>query len=250
MPAAAKEKTIPSVWTRPRRGRREQPALSREHIVAEAILLLDAEGVDALSMRRLGARLNAGATSLYSHVANKDELIELVVDEVYGEMEVPDAGGPEGWRAGSVASAQSLLAVILRHPWLVSVLGGASFSSLGPNMLRITDRLLAVFEAGGFPLAEADRAMKALLAYVVGMGTSAAAFLTALSHSGQTQEEWAERMVPVMSEAVRPYPMLNALFDARQGDDLLDTSTDLFGYGLDRMLDGLEARLAGLSGPA
>jgi len=73
---------IPSVWTRDR----EQPALSRAAIVREAIAMLDAEGTEALSMRKLGARLNAGATSLYRHVASKDELMELALDEVAGNF--------------------------------------------------------------------------------------------------------------------------------------------------------------------
>ncbi|AVZ77907.1 TetR family transcriptional regulator (plasmid) [Streptomyces lunaelactis] len=236
----AKEQVIQSVWTRPRRVRREQPSLSQEQIVAEAIRLLDADGIEALSMRRLGARLNAGATSLYSYVANKDELIELVVDEVYGEMEVPDADDPEGWRSAAARSAQSLRATILRHPWLVSVLGRAGFSSLGPNMMRNTDRMLAVFEAGGYDLDEADHAMKALLAYVVGMGTSEAAWLTALARSGKSQEEWVEGLWPAVEAAAQPYPRLRAWCASRRtGDPMGSSSTDIFSYGLDRLLDGL-----------
>ncbi|WP_328973693.1 TetR/AcrR family transcriptional regulator [Streptomyces sp. NBC_00239] len=250
MSAAAHEQLIPSVWTRPRRGRREQPALSREYIVAEAIGLLDAEGVEALSMRRLAARLNAGATSLYSHVANKDELVELVVDEVYGEMEVPAAGGPEGWRAAAVSGAQSLRATLLRHPWLASVLGGSSFSSLGPRMLRNTEDLLAVFESGGFPLDEAHHAVRALLAYVIGAGTGEAAFVIALARSGRSREEWAERVRPVVAQAVRPYPRLSTWFAAQRGGGEPAASADAFGYGLDLMLDGLAARLVRASGAA
>ncbi|MFI6688257.1 TetR/AcrR family transcriptional regulator [Streptomyces sp. NPDC050485] len=237
----AKEQLIQSVWTRPRRVRREQPALSRDQIVAEAIRLLDAEGIEALSMRRLGARLNAGATSLYSHVASKDELIELVVDEVYGEMVVPDAE-EEGWRSAAASSAQSLRAAILRHPWLVSVLGRAGFSSLGPNMMRNTDRMLAIFEAGGCDLDEADHAMKALLAYVVGMGTSEAAWLTALNRSGKSPQEWAEDLWPTVEQAAQPYPRLHAwCVSRRTGDPMGGGSTDIFAYGLDRLLNGLEA---------
>src|SRR3954449_2777040 len=86
----------PSVWTRPQRRQKEQ--LTRERIVAEAIRLLDDEGLEALSMRTLGQRLGAGATSLYRHVASKDELIELVADEVYGEIEVPEPSDPSSWR--------------------------------------------------------------------------------------------------------------------------------------------------------
>ncbi|MBO0515534.1 TetR/AcrR family transcriptional regulator, partial [Streptomyces beijiangensis] len=93
---SAEKKQVPSVWTRPQRRVREQPALSRDQIVTEALALLDDAGIEALSMRKLGTRLNAGATSLYTHVANKDELIELVVDLVYGEIEVPAGGSGDG----------------------------------------------------------------------------------------------------------------------------------------------------------
>ncbi|MFE0105103.1 TetR/AcrR family transcriptional regulator [Streptomyces sp. NPDC059009] len=234
----AKEPAIQSVWTRPRRSRREQPALSREQIVTEAVSLLDAEGIEALSMRRLGTRLNVGATSLYSHVANKDELVELVVDEIYGEMDIR-LDDPDGWRSAAAGAAESLRGTIRRHPWMASVLGGAGLSYLGPNMMRNTDRLLAVLEAGGFSLTEADRAMKTLIAYVLGFGTSEAAWLTALARSGKSQQEWAESVWPTVKEAVRPYPRLSEWYAQQNASD----DGDGFSYGLDRVLDGLEARL-------
>ncbi|MFC7587896.1 TetR/AcrR family transcriptional regulator [Nonomuraea antimicrobica] len=145
----ADKQPIPSVWARPR-PKREQPALSRDRIVSEAIQLLDTEGIEALSMRSLGTRLGAGATSLYRHVANKDELIELVVDEVYGEMRVPDAGDPAHWRAAVTDAARSLRSMVLRHPWIVSVLGQVGLAYLGPNLMRQSERLLALFQAAGF----------------------------------------------------------------------------------------------------
>ena len=80
------ETRLDSVWLRPTRERTGQPSLSREQIVRAAIELLDAEGAAGLSMRRLGTKLGSGATSLYWHVANKDELLELAVDEVLGEI--------------------------------------------------------------------------------------------------------------------------------------------------------------------
>src|SRR5688500_876585 len=113
----------PSVWTRPKRNRRrEQPALSQEQIVAAAIKLLDANGIEALTMRKLGAELGAVATAVYWHVANKDELIELVVDHVYGEIDVPEISSPDEWRAAVTAFAQNFRNTILRHPWLGSTL--------------------------------------------------------------------------------------------------------------------------------
>src|SRR5690349_20267833 len=97
-----------SIWTRPRRTGRASTALSREQIVAEAVALLDEEGISALSMRKLGARLGSGATSIYWHVPSKDDLVELVLDEVYGEVAVPeipasgDPTAPEAWRAAAI----------------------------------------------------------------------------------------------------------------------------------------------------
>lgn len=141
---SAEKKQVPSVWTRPQRRVREQPALSQEQIVSEALALLDDAGIEALSMRKLGTRLNAGATSLYTHVANKDELIELVVDLVYGEIEVP--GGAGEWRDAAAVSAYSLRAMVLRHPWVASVLGQVGLAGLGPNVMRMAERMQALFE--------------------------------------------------------------------------------------------------------
>ncbi|WP_037303546.1 TetR/AcrR family transcriptional regulator [Amycolatopsis orientalis] len=238
---SVEEQPIQSVWTRPRR-KQNQPALSQAQIVAEAVRLLDVEGVDALSMRRLGTALNAGATSLYRHVANRDELIELVVDEVYGEITVPD--GDTRWREAAVVGAQSVRAMILRHPWIASLLGSVGLSYLGPNVMRLNERLLAVFVAAGFPDDEADQAISAVISYVIGMGTTEAAWLTTVAKSGRSEREWAEHLRPAVEEAAREYP--------HQRDRLVrdDVETDperlrdeKFRYGLDRMLDGLETRL-------
>ncbi|MBB5119487.1 TetR family transcriptional regulator [Streptomyces eurocidicus] len=242
MPAA--EQPIPSVWTRPRRTR-EQPALSREQIVAEAVRLLDAEGVEALSMRKLGTRLDAGATSLYRHVGNKDELIELVVDEVYGELEVPEAGDPADWRAAVAGSAHGLRAMALRHPWVTSVLGQAGLSYLGPNLMRMSDRLLALFKAAGFPSDEADQAMKAVIAYVIGAATSEAAYLSMLARSGRGEREFLESLHPSTEEAVQDHPELREGLAAQRGRDPQRVRDENFAYGLERILDGLGTRLGG-----
>lgn len=237
------EQPIQSVWTRPKR-KRDQPALSREQIVAEAVRLLDAEGVDALSMRRLGTALNAGATSLYRHVANRDELIELVVDEVYGEIAVPSGGDPASWRESAIAGAQSVRAMILRHPWMASLLGAVGLAYLGPNVMRLNERLLALFVDAGFPGDEADQAISAVVAYVIGVGTSEAAWLTTLAKSGRSEREWAQQLRPAVEEAARDYPHQRervAQYDAEV--DPAKLRDDKFRYGLDRMLDGLETRL-------
>ncbi|MFI6305046.1 TetR/AcrR family transcriptional regulator [Amycolatopsis thailandensis] len=238
---ATEERTIQSVWTRPRR-KRDQPALSQSQIVAEAVRILDAEGVDALSMRRLGTALNAGATSLYRHVANRDELIELVVDEVYGEITVPDGDDPERWREAVVVGAQSVRAMILRHPWVASLLGSVGLSYLGPNVMRLNERLLAVFVTAGFPGDEVEQAISAVISYVVGMGTTEAAWLTTVAKSGRSEREWAEQLRPAVEAAAQEHPYQRERI-AKGDADPERLRDEKFRYGLERMLDGLETRL-------
>ena len=234
------EPKIASAWTRPRR---QRETLSREQIVAEAVKLLDAEGVEALSMRTLGSRMGAAATSLYRHVTNRDELIELVVDEVYGEIEVRDITEGEGWRASVTACAHSVRAMILRHPWIASLLGQVGLSYLGPNVMRLNDRMLALFEdAGEFSPVEADKAISAVMAFVIGMGVSEAAWLTSLARSGQDERDWVAELAPTVVEAAQPYPYLREHATANRVVDMRQTRDEHFTYGLSVVLDGLEAR--------
>ncbi|MFI7153536.1 TetR/AcrR family transcriptional regulator [Nonomuraea sp. NPDC050022] len=237
----AEKQPIPSVWARPR-PKREQPSLSRDRIVSEAIQLLDAEGIDALSMRSLGVRLGAGATSLYRHVANKDELIELVVDEIYGEVRVP-AADPARWRAAVTESAHSLRSMVLRHPWVASVLGQIGLAYLGPNLMRQSERMLALFKAAGFAVDEADQAMNLLIAYVIGMTTSEAAYLSVLARSGQNEQDWLESLRPTTEQVLRDYPLLRDGRAAEQTKDPEQIRAESFVYGVERILDGLETRL-------
>ncbi|WP_205324495.1 TetR/AcrR family transcriptional regulator [Glycomyces sp. YM15] len=228
------EPSIPSVWAREVTAK---PAgLSRERIVAAALKLLDAEGLAALSMRSLGKRLDAGATSMYRHVANKDELLELVVDEVYGEVAVPEPGGRDGWRDGVAAAARSLRAMALRHKWVTGVLGQVGLAYLGPNLSRVSQRMLDVFGAGGFDPLEADQAMSAVTAYVVGTATSEAAWLDLVDRSGKSEAELVAGLRETQDH-------LNETAAAGAYDDPAAYREDAFAFGLDLILDGLQARL-------
>ncbi|MER5780689.1 TetR/AcrR family transcriptional regulator [Streptomyces mobaraensis] len=244
----AADRPIPSVWARPRRPRREQPVLSREQIVSAALDLLDADGLEALSMRKLGARLNAGATSMYTHVSTKDELIELVVDEVYGEIEVPAADGSADWREAAARCAHGLRTTILRHPWLAPALGGLGLTQLGPNAMRLSEGLLALFEAAGLPVDEADLAVSALSAYVIGVSISEAAWLTTVARSGRTEREWFRDLWPAAEEATDERPQLRAQYASLPDRDPRETRDEKFAYGLQRVLDGLATRIT--DGPA
>jgi AcrR family transcriptional regulator len=236
----ARTNPIPSVWARPR-PERDRPALSRAAIVREAIAMLDAQGVEALSMRKLGARLNAGATSLYRHVATKDELMELAVDEVVAEITVPPAGDP-GWRAAVTEAARSFRATALRHPWVASVLGQAGLAYLGPNLMSLTERLAALFTAVGFP--DPSGAIDTVLSYVIGMSTTEAAWLTTVARSGETEAAFIARLMPAAQQAAADYENLaGAYAAAAQVPDPAEIRDLKFAYGLDVILDGLALRL-------
>ncbi|MER6785609.1 TetR/AcrR family transcriptional regulator [Streptomyces sp. NPDC000658] len=232
---------VPSVWARQRR-EPDQPALSRDAIVREAVVMLDADGIEALSMRKLGARLNAGATSLYRHVATKDELMELAVDEVAAEIRVPDAGSPD-WRAAVTEAAAAFRATGLRHPWLSSVLGQAGLAYLGPNLMSFSERLAALFAAAGFP--EPSRAIDTVLSYVIGMSTTEAAWLTTVSRSGESEADFIARLMPAAQQAAAGHKHLTGGYtDAAAAiADPAALRDEKFHYGLQVVLDGLSLRL-------
>jgi AcrR family transcriptional regulator len=239
------QQAVPSVWTRNLPKRRAQDALSRDQIVSAAIALLDADGVEALSMRKLGAKLGAGATSLYWHVANKDQLMELVVDEAFGELDLPDPGGPDGWRSAATAAATSVRAVMTRHPWLAGALGEVGLAYLGPNLMVGMDRFLAIFVTAGLELVEAGRAVETLIAYVIGVASGESAWQITVARSGIDERALLENLWPAAEQAAHAYPLLRDMYAATRGMDPADDRRDSFTYGLDRVLDGLATRLHG-----
>jgi AcrR family transcriptional regulator len=119
-----------SVFLRPPRAFSGQPTLNRDQIVKTANELLGAEGPTGMSMRKLGTRLDAGATSMYWHVANKDELLELAVDEMMEEAYAPEAGDTP-CRVGLSVWVNGMHAMLLRHPWVAGLIG--TRPTTGPN---------------------------------------------------------------------------------------------------------------------
>lgn len=239
MPAS--HRSYPSVWTRP--PRKERSTLTREQIVSEAVRLLDSEGIDALSMRKLAARLGAGATSIYWHVASRDELIELLIDEVYGELEAPDPDDTPDWRPAVRRIAHDIRSGIVRHPWMVSVLDHLVAAHPGPNAARLSERLIGLFQSAGFELREAERALTTVTAYVIGIAMAEAAWRNWLVRHGQSEQEWLVETHRDAQQATENYPRLRELVAGYQGVDVQKTMDEDFDYGLDSVLDGLQARL-------
>ncbi|NUR31456.1 MAG: TetR/AcrR family transcriptional regulator [Catenulispora sp.] len=134
-----------TLWSdrRPQRGR--PPAHTRDAVVAKAVGVADAEGLSAVTMRRVATALGTGTMSLYTYVSERDALLELMVDAVIGEQQLPPASGD--WRADLAAFAHGQRALMRRHPWLPVALTGRR--TLGPNTLRALDHALALLAPAG-----------------------------------------------------------------------------------------------------
>jgi AcrR family transcriptional regulator len=136
------------IWARPAPGERK-PALSREKIAATALAIADAEGFEAVSMRRIAAELGAGTMTLYHYVKTKDELIALVSDTIVGELLIPAEEVPGGWREGFAEIARRTRGVFARHPWIVEHMDERSEGGSGPNTLRHVEQSLEVASRTG-----------------------------------------------------------------------------------------------------
>jgi AcrR family transcriptional regulator len=147
------------------RGRRaEREPLTRDRAIDAAVALADVEGLPAVSMRRLAQELGVEAMSLYHHVANKDDILDGMVDRVFGEIDVPSPGGP--WRPAMADRAHSLRAAMMRHRWAISLM--ESRSRPGANTLQHHDRVMGCLRASGFSTVQAGHAFSLLDAYIYG----------------------------------------------------------------------------------
>src|SRR5262245_33691886 len=149
-------------WRAPGKERAARKPLGRGRIVEAALRVLDQEGLGAVSMRRVGQELSTGAASLYVHVASKDELLELMLDRVLGEVEVPPPD-PARWREQVMELSRATRRALLAHPGIARVcLAGVP---AGPNALLLAEGTLAVLGAGGLPDQEAAWAVDRLSLY-------------------------------------------------------------------------------------
>lgn len=207
----------------------------------EATALLDAEGLAALSMRRLAARLNAGATSIYWHVANKDELLELVLDEVYGEFAVTVAEELR-WRDLVHRFAYAMRDTLTRHAWAIPLVG--TRPAIGPNALRVMSWLTDTFNQAGFRGFNTDYATAAVLSYVLGSVAPEAAWKSMAARSGGDAKQMRAALRPILAKAASEHPELLARFEAYEGENPEVLRALSFDFGLTCLLDGLAVRLA------
>ncbi len=221
------------VWTRLEtatpRARREV-----DRIVAVAIALADAVGLENLSMRRLASSLGTGTTSLYRYVRNKEELLTLMVDAVNAADPLGSAP-PTEWRTALTVIAHGHRRQMLDHPWLASEI--ASRPAIGPNTLRVADQVLGIAMGMGLDAETAGGIVATLLRYTRGATSDELAERDAQRRTGMTQEEWRDSVAPYVRSIIDSgrFPSFAAVILSAEPSD-----EEQFEFGLQRLLDGIE----------
>lgn len=207
-----------------------RPPLTPERILRAAIKLADRQGLDALSMRKLATALKVEAMSLYNHVANKDELLDGMVDQIIGEITLPAPG--DDWKSAMRARAVSALAVMIAHPWAPMLV--VSRINVGPNMLRYINATLGTLREAGLSWHVADRAWNTIDNYIYGFALQQQNFPV----NPDDYPSAAAAYLPMLS--AEHYPYMREL-TARVADGSHDGTLD-FAFGLEVILEGLERR--------
>ncbi len=215
--------------------RAKRTPLSRERVLEAAIALADERGAEELTMRKLARELGVEAMSLYNHVANKDDLLDGMVDIVFAEIEPPAAGGD--WKAELRKRAVSTRAALNRHRWAIGEMEGRT--QHGPANLRLHDAVLGCLRAAGFPVETTVHAYSVQDAYIYGF------VLQETDMSPETPADFAaeaQRQMREYAEALADYPHLVEVVGGYVAESGYDYDAE-FLFGLELILDGLERLL-------
>jgi AcrR family transcriptional regulator len=228
----------------PRRDR----GLSQAEIVSTAIAVADAEGPEAISMRRIARELGAGVMSLYWYVESKEELLELMLDAIEAEADVPEASGD--WRADLGTFAHRIRAALVQHRWAVDFIGTRPPS--GPNDVRNLERLLGLAEQAG---AEGARVTMGILmtvtTFVVGAVIREAQEIRFQRAQERAQAELTAEEIEAEHERFQQwfqdsgdFPRITAMVKTGFDPDDPATRDERFQFGLDCVLDGIAVQVA------
>jgi AcrR family transcriptional regulator len=222
----------------PKRGPRAKSSVY--DIVSAAIQIADAEGLDAVSTRRVTEQLGISPMSFYTHIPGKAELLDLMLDAVVGwtgGLE-PPIFRPEDWRKNLGAIARSLWEFYLRHPWVLEL--ATHRPVLGPNTMRAAETALSALEGLGLDDLEMDRVFNLIASYVAGAVRDAAREKTVNRQTGMTDNEWWQRVEPYLNTLdFSPYPVLSRVGQKTGETYGAHDPEGAFAFGLERVLDGL-----------
>jgi AcrR family transcriptional regulator len=206
--------------------------LTRERIVDAAMAIVDAEGLDGLSMRRVADRLGTGPASLYAHVSGKEDLLQLLIDRVAADVPLPDPD-PEHWQEQLKAIVRGMHHALLAHRDLARA--AIANIPLGEAALTGSDRMIAVLRAGGLPDRVVAYAVDLLPLYAV-----ATAYEQGLRLQKMTTEE-GERYIREVGEYFAALPADRFPNIVALAGELVDDTQDRFEFGLDVLVAGLAA---------
>ncbi|MCK2217306.1 TetR/AcrR family transcriptional regulator C-terminal domain-containing protein [Actinomadura sp. ATCC 31491] len=232
-------------WRKSRRQPQPKRQLSQDLIIEAGLRILDAEGFDALSMRRVAQELDTGPASLYAHVANKEELLELIYDRVLGEIHLPPERDPSRWKEQLRAYCLEVHRVLRGH----ADVARAALATIptGQNSVRAGEFVYGLLIEAGMPPREASLAMDRLSLYLVGDAYEGSLHWARMRAAGLSDpQEYFERFAGQIAAYYRSLP--DSVFPHlhRHIDELVaDDGEDRFLYGLELMLDGIEARMPG-----
>ncbi|MFI6289050.1 TetR/AcrR family transcriptional regulator [Streptomyces sp. NPDC051018] len=223
----------PAVWFAEEKPPRK-PRLSRERITRAAVALLDADGVEGLTMRRLAARLDAGAMSLYEYVGGKEDVLDLAVDEAVAEIGLTGTAGLT-WREALTRQLIESRRVMRRHPWLPALMSTRPL--LGPHALAGSEFFYSLLQGAGLEGPRLTAAVGSLTYYVQGYAATENSWRT-LHRAPDTEADVRGRAQEYIDRRKELYPTLAR--HAELGNDDFDGS---FALGLHTILDGIEAQL-------
>jgi AcrR family transcriptional regulator len=224
-------------WQKPPRRRRAKQPLTQDRIVAAALAILDRDGLDAVTTRRVAEALDTGSASLYAHVANRDELIELMVDRVAEDIHVP-APDPARWQDQIRDYAWHAQQVWSAH----ADIARASLATIptGPGRLRVVEGLLAILRAAGLPDQVAAWGVDRLQIYI-----DADVYEGWLHTVKVRQGRDVEQYIGSIREYYRALPADRFPLISSLADTIMSSGDQRFEFGLDLIIQGLAGRLPG-----
>jgi AcrR family transcriptional regulator len=227
------------VWARAERAAKgPASSVSRRQIAAAAVALADAEGLEAVSMRKVAAALGIGTASLYGYVGSKDEIYDLMVDRVEGEDGPPPPLSGDR-RADLTVLAHRILGSIRRHPWMAGVAAGRP--AFGPNSLAWVEYGLAALDDRGLTIDEMLVASEILQAFVRGFAIRELAEQQALRRAGLDAHEWGRVLGPYLDSVEQSgrYPRFIRVVREAHVPHAGDRQEVIFTTGLTSILDSL-----------
>ncbi|MGW5702591.1 TetR/AcrR family transcriptional regulator [Amycolatopsis japonica] len=242
------ERSLDLLWRdrgearQPTRGRK--PKLTLDQVIATAVALADRAGEATVSMSQIAKELGAGTMTLYTYVPGKTELLDLMVDSVLAERNLPGPGDPrpDGWREQVRLYADRTLAVFRAHPWLRST--SMVRPVLGPGLMAGQEYVIAAVSDIGLRPREAAAAANSIEIYVQANATLFAETAQVEQETGESTDAWWGQRSVFWEKYfdVARHPAMTRIWESGGYDaDTCEAADETFAFGLERMLDGIEA---------